>query len=218
MPRKLAIFDMDGTILDSLRDIFTSLNHALAANGQATITFEQCRSFVGNGIFKLIERAAPQDASQELRDSIHAAFTEHYQIHCNDTTRPYDGIQDTIRRLRRDGWMTAVISNKPDYGVQELYKLHFDGLFDAVTGDVPGFKKKPAPDLVDRILQLLGVSRSEAVFIGDSEVDIKTAANTDMDCIAVTWGFRKVEWLLEGGATVLVDTPQALYERLCAMR
>ena len=218
MPCKLAIFDMDGTILNSLRDIFTSLNHALAANKLPVITFEQCRGYVGNGIFKLIERAAPADSGDALLAQIHADFTAHYQIHCNDTTRPYDGIIDVLRQLRHDGWMTAVISNKPDYGVQELYHQHFEGLFDAATGDIPGYRKKPEPDLVDLILEQLGVSRSEAVFIGDSEVDITTAENTDMPCVAVTWGFRKVEWLLAGGAKMLADTPQALYDTLTNLR
>lgn len=216
MPYKLAVFDMDGTILNSLHDIFVSLNHALAETGLPEITFPQCRSYVGNGIRKLIERAVPPGTDAAHMDRVHAAFTAHYRIHCSDTTRPYDGIIETLKKLRADGWKTAVVSNKPDYGVQELCRLHFDGLFDAATGERPGYAKKPAPDLVDMILKMLGTARSEAVYIGDSEVDVATAAQAGMDAVIVTWGFREEEALRAAGAKTLADTPEALYRLLDA--
>jgi len=210
MKYKLAIFDMDGTILDTLEDLQTSLNYALALHGYPTHSLDEVRSFVGNGLWNLICTASPVGLSDVELKNIFADFTEHYTVHCADKTKPYDGIIETIKAVRDLGIRTAVVSNKADYAVQDLCVQYFDGLFDAAAGERPDMQKKPAPDLVNLVLNKLGYDRKEAVYIGDSEVDLATAANSKMDCIAVTWGFRSQELLKEKGASTIVDTPDEI--------
>ena len=214
MRKQLAVFDMDGTILDTLEDLSISLNFALTQCGYPARTREEVRMFVGNGIRKLLERAAPAGTDSAAIDRLHAAFTAHYRIHCNDHTRPYPGITDALRTLRAAGWQTAVVSNKPDYGVQELCKQHFDGLFDAATGERAGMAKKPASDLVDLVLRRLGLPRSAAVYIGDSEVDIATARNAGLDAVIVEWGFRDRAFLRAQGAEVMAQSAEELLRLL----
>ena len=214
MHHSLAIFDLDGTILDTLEDLWHSLNYALRTNACPERTFDECRRFVGNGIRKLLERAVPDGTTDAEIDRIHAAFTAYYKVHCNDHTAPYSGIPELLRTLRAHGWKTAVVSNKPDYGVQELCAAHFAGLFDAATGERAGYPKKPAPDLVDLMLEQLAVPREAAVYIGDSDVDIATAQNAGMPCISVEWGFRDEAFLLAHGACTLVKTADELQDVL----
>lgn len=209
---KLAVFDMDGTILDTLEDLKDSTNFALEKCGYPTRSYDEVRRFVGNGIRKLIERAVPEGLTVEQIDRVHEVFTEHYKVHCADTTKAYDGIKPLLEKLRASGVKTAVVSNKADYGVQELCKEYFDGLFDYAVGEREGIRRKPAPDAVNEALRVLGIDKSEAVYIGDSDVDFETAKNAELPCISVLWGFRDEEFLREKGATLFVRDPAEIYD------
>jgi phosphoglycolate phosphatase len=160
---------------------------------------------VGNGIRKLIERALPEGTGDETIDKVFCEFNKYYAVHCTDYTRPYDGVIELIKGLRKNGIKTAVVSNKADYGVQELCKKYFDGLFDYAVGEREGINRKPSPDAVFEVLSYLDVEKDEAVYVGDSEVDIKTAKNAGMESIIVTWGFRDRDYLIEQGAVNIVD-------------
>ena len=211
---KLVIFDMDGTILDTLEDLAISLNFALEKSGFPKRTLDEVRSFVGNGIRKLVERGVPFNTPTDKTDKVFADFNEYYAKHCSDHTRAYDGITDLIHSLRDKGIMTAVVSNKADYGVQNLCRQYFDGLFDYAVGEREGVRKKPCADSVNEVLSHLQIDRKNAVYVGDSDVDIKTAENAQMDCIIVEWGFRDRDFLIENGAKNLVSTAAEL-EKLC---
>ena len=191
MSYRLAIFDLDGTILDTLEDLKESTNAALAANGYPERTLEEVRCFVGNGIGKLIERAVPKGTSKEATKKTLESFKVHYGIHCADHTKPYDGIIKLLEDLRKCGIQTAVVSNKADFAVQELCSQYFPKVFDFVVGEREGIRRKPC----------------------DSDVDVDTAKEAGMDGIFVNWGFRGREFLLEHGAKCVVDTPEEL-ERL----
>lgn len=213
---KLAVFDMDGTILDTLEDLKDSTNFALKKCGYPTRSYDEVRRFVGNGIRKLIERAVPEGLTVEQIDRVHEVFTEHYKVHCADKTKAYDGIKPLLEKLRASGVKTAVVSNKADYGVQELCKEYFDGLFDYAVGEREGIRRKPAPDAVNEALRVLGIDKSEAVYIGDSDVDFETAKNAELPCISVLWGFRDEEFLREKGATLFVRDPAEIYDIIMA--
>lgn len=212
MKYMIAIFDLDGTILNTLEDLADSTNYALKTCGYPERTMDEVRQFVGNGIRKLMERAVPEGTPVEEIDRVHETFTAHYKVHCADKTRPYDGIMELLQNLKKDGCKLAVVSNKADYGVQELCKQYFDGVFDFAVGEREGIRKKPAPDSVNEVLKTLGCSRDRAVYIGDSDVDIQTAANAQMDHIIVDWGFRDVPFLIAKGAKVLVEKPEEILE------
>lgn len=212
MKYMIAIFDLDGTILNTLEDLADSTNYALKTCGYPERTMDEVRQFVGNGIRKLMERAVPEGTPVEEIDRVHETFTAHYKVHCADKTRPYDGIMELLQNLKKDGCKLAVVSNKADYGVQELCKQYFDGIFDFAVGERKGIRKKPAPDSVNEVLKTLGCSRDRAVYIGDSDVDIQTAANAQMDHIIVEWGFRDVPFLIAKGAKVLVEKPEEILE------
>ena len=153
MKYKLVIFDMDGTILNTLEDLTDSTNATLEHFGYPVHSIEDVRHFVGNGIRKLIERAVPSGLSTERIDEVHRYFLDYYAKHCADKTKPYDGILDLIRTLRKEGCKTAVVSNKADMAVQELCKDYFDGLFDFAVGEREGVRRKPAPDAVEHVLE-----------------------------------------------------------------
>lgn len=214
MKPELVIFDMDGTILDTLEDLKESLNAALAANGFPGRTTEETRRFVGNGIAKLMERAVPAGTSPEATARVLEDFKVHYAAHCADHTHPYAGVLELLARLRADGILTAVVSNKADFAVQILARDYFPGLFDCVLGEKEGIAKKPAPDMVNAVLNTLGVAPAGARYVGDSEVDVETARNSGLAGVFVTWGFRSVETLRAAGAAVLAGTPEELYEKL----
>ena len=212
---KLAIFDLDGTLLETLEDLHDSTNHALVSQGLPPRTLDEVRRFVGNGIHKLIERAVPEGSSSETVEQVFEEFKTWYAVHCNDKTSAYDGIKEMLLALRKAGVRTAVVSNKADFGVQTLCKTYFSGLLDVAVGQREGIRLKPAPDSVNEVLRLLETRREDAVYIGDSDVDIDTARNAGMDCISVTWGFRRREFLLEHGAVILADKPENLEEIIC---
>lgn len=211
---KLAVFDMDGTILDTLEDLQDSLNFALEKMSYPLRTYEEVRSFVGNGIRKLIERAVPQGTEVSRIDETHRIFMAHYEAHCADKTRPYDGITELLMKLKESGMATAVVSNKAHAAVLDLCEQYFKGLFDMAVGEQEDMAKKPAPDAVNLVLENLGYSREEAVYIGDSEVDIATAINSGLPSYIVTWGFRDEEFLRENGAEIIVDSTEELLNLL----
>ena len=212
MKYELIVFDMDGTILDTLEDLKNSMNHTLKLHNMPERTLDEIRSFVGNGIRKLIERAVMPETSAEQIDVIHKDFMKHYEIHCADFTRPYDGINDLIKELRNRGYKTAVVSNKADGAVQDLCVQYFPGLFDLAIGERPEIAKKPAADMVNLALNKLNVSKEKAVYIGDSDVDVATARNSKLDMIAVDWGFRTREFLMEQRAETIVSKPEEILE------
>ena len=212
MRYKLAVFDMDGTILNTLEDLADSTNYALKANGLPERTIDEVRRFVGNGIRLLIERAVPTDTDKKLTDKVFDTFKEYYKTHCAVKTRPYDGIIDVLLELRKAGCLTAVVSNKADFAVQDLCKDYFDNLFDFAIGEREGIKKKPAPDSVFEVLSKLNVEKDNAVYIGDSDVDFATSVNAGMDVIMVGWGFRDEEFLREKGAKRIIKQPSEILD------
>lgn len=212
MRYKLAVFDMDGTILNTLEDLADSTNYALKANGLPERTIDEVRRFVGNGIRLLIERAVPTDTDKELTDKVFDTFKEYYKTHCAVKTRPYDGIKDVLSELRKAGCLTAVVSNKADFAVQDLCKDYFDNLFDFAIGEREGIKKKPAPDSVFEVLSKLNVEKDNAVYIGDSDVDFATSVNAGMDVIMVGWGFRDAEFLREKGVKRIIKQPSEILD------
>lgn len=210
MRYSVILFDLDGTILNTLDDLAASTNRALAKNGLPTRSTEEVRRFVGNGIRLLIERAVPENTPLTLTDRVFDDFRTDYAEHCVDHTLPYDGIPELLRALRASGARTAVISNKADSAVQELIAHYFPGLFDAVVGERPGVRRKPAPDAVLEVLRTLSAAPAGAVYIGDSEVDVESARNAGLPCIAVDWGFRSREILLQHGAQTIASSPAEL--------
>lgn len=211
-----AIFDMDGTILNTLDDLAASTNAALAAHGMPLRTKDEVRQFVGNGIPNLIRRAVPAGTDDDTKRKVFETFCAHYAEHDADVTAPYPKIPELLEDLRSHGVKLAVVSNKGDFAVQALVKHYFDGLFDYAVGEREGIRRKPAPDTVFAALESLDVTPDKAVYVGDSEVDVATAANSGLDCLSVTWGFRSVETLLEAGATTLVDTADELLAHILA--
>lgn len=208
MKYELIIFDMDGTILDTLEDLKNSMNHALRLHHMPERTLEEIRSFVGNGIRTLIERAALAGITDDKITAIHKDFMKDYEVHCADFTKPYDGVIDLIKELRNRGYKTAVVSNKADAAVQDLCIQYFPNLFDLAIGERPEMARKPAPDMVNLVLNHFEVSKENAVYIGDSDVDVATARNSKLDMIAVDWGFRTREFLIEQGAETIVSKPE----------
>jgi phosphoglycolate phosphatase len=211
---KAVIFDLDGTILDTLEDLTDAVCHALTINGQPGRSIDEVRCFVGNGIRKLIKRAVMPGTDAALTEKIHRDFMEYYKEHCADKTRPYEGIPELVGRLKSCGYRTAVVSNKADSAVNALCRQYFPAMFDYCVGEREDISKKPSPDSVNEVLRKLGISRAEAVYIGDSEVDIETAANADMDCIIVSWGFRSEDYLKSMGAEKIVHSTDELAELL----
>ncbi len=205
------IFDLDGTILDTLEDLADSSNYALKENGFPSRTIDEVRSFVGNGIPNLMKRIVPEGTSDSQIKAVHKSFTEHYKVHCADKTKAYTGVNELISKLRSAGCRTAVVSNKADYAVKELCKQYFDGMFDAVMGEQqPLYRKKPYPDLVNCVIEAVGAEKSRTLYIGDSDVDIETARNSEIHCISVCWGFRSREFLEAHGAEIIIDSTEAL--------
>ena len=179
------VFDLDGTLLDTLEDLTDSVNYAIGKFGMPERTIDEIRSFVGNGIAKLIERVIPEGAENPHYEEILKTFRAYYALHCKDKTKPYDGILKMLDQLEEEGYQMAVVSNKFDAAVKELCGLYFGKRIKTAVGESGKVRKKPAPD---------------AVYVGDSDVDLATARNVPMTCISVTWGFRSREQLLAAGA------------------
>jgi phosphoglycolate phosphatase len=203
------IFDLDGTLLDTLRDLASSCNYALRQNAMPERSLEEVRQFVGNGVKKLMERAVPDGLANPRFEAAYALFRQHYLQHNLDTTKPYPGIIALLKELRRRGKNVAVVSNKFYAATQRLCQ-HFFGseLVPVAIGERDTIRRKPAPDTVLEALRQLDVGRTAAVYIGDSDVDIMTARNAGIPCISVLWGFRHKDFLLAHGAAAFAATPQ----------
>jgi len=204
------IFDLDGTLLDTLTDLCNSCDYALAAHGLPERTQEEVRRFVGNGVRKLIERAVPAGMSPNETEKVLSTFREHYLLHGLDTTKPYIGVQEMLRRLQSAGCNIAVVSNKFDAATKELCRHFFPDTVAVAIGEREGICRKPAPDTVLQALKDLHTTTERAVYIGDSDVDIATARHCSLPCISVLWGFRDKDFLLRHGATTLVSSPEEI--------
>ena len=205
------IFDLDGTLLNTLRDLAASVNAALRMHNMPERTIEEVRLFVGNGVKKLMERAIPQGLDNPDFEQTYADFRAHYMQHNLDTTAPYPEVMEMLENLRRRNKRIAVVSNKFYAATQSLCRHFFGDLVEVAIGEREDIRKKPAPDTVNEALKQLGADRKKAVYIGDSDVDIQTALNSDMPCISVLWGFRDKDFLIEHGATILINSPESLY-------
>ena len=210
MSVKACIFDLDGTLLDTLEDLANSCNAALRAQGLAERSIDEVRAFVGNGVRKLMQRAVPTGTDAATFEAAYAQFLEVYAREKAHHTKPYPGIADMVRALEARGVRAAVLSNKDDEAVAALCAQYFPGLFEWTQGMRPGIRPKPAPDALETICARMGIEIGEAVYIGDSEVDVQTAAACGMRLVAVTWGFRTPQALREAGAETLIDRPQEL--------
>ena len=210
MNYQAVVWDLDGTLLDTLDDLTDAVNHTVALFGMPTHSREAVCRFVGNGIHKLIERAVPAGTDEAKQTEVYEEFCTYYKAHCNDKTKPYPGILPLLDTLGAAGVSSAIVSNKGDFAVKELAKIYFGGRVAAAVGGRDGIRLKPAPDAVFAALAEMGVPASRAVFIGDSDVDIRTAENAGMDCISVSWGFREAEFLARSGAQRILDTPEAV--------
>lgn len=206
------VFDLDGTLLDTLRDLTASVNHALRWAKMPERTIEEVQWFVGNGVKKLMERAVPEGSDNPQFAEVYQEFREYYLHHGQDTTEPYPGIMEMLRALKDEGKQIAVVSNKFYKATEELCSHFFGGLVDVAIGEREGIRKKPAPDTVEEALRRLKTDCSHAVYVGDSDVDIQTAMNSGLPCISVLWGFRDRDFLLAHGATTFVATPLELLD------
>lgn len=206
------IFDLDGTLLNTLDDLAASVNHALHVHNMPEHSVDEVRQMVGNGVRLLMERAVPGGAANPLFDEAFATFRQHYLEHSLDTTRPYEGIPELLRQLKQRGCLTAVVSNKFDAATKELCRHFFADTIDVAVGEheAAGVRKKPAPDTVNEALRQLGIGKDGAVYVGDSDVDVMTAKNSRIPCISVLWGFRDKNFLLAHGATTFVSSPAEL--------
>lgn len=200
MKKTTVIFDLDGTLLDTLKDLADAVNYALRKEGMPERTIDEVRRFVGNGVRLLMIRAVPGGESNPLFEETFAQFKEYYGEHCNDNTKPYEGMIELLETLKSKGYSVAIVSNKIDFAVKELSALYFKGIVPVAIGEKEGVRRKPAPDTVREALKELGRTAEESVYVGDSDVDIETAKNADMPCISVLWGFRDREFLEEHGA------------------
>lgn len=201
------IFDLDGTLLNTLGDLCASCNYALKTMGFPERTLDEVRRFVGNGVAKLMERAVPAGTSDELTAEALSVFRQHYLEHGLDTTSPYDGIKEMLAELKRRGKRIAVVSNKFSDATRQLCAHFFPDTVEVAIGETSTIRKKPAPDTVIEAMRQLGVTAEDAVYIGDSDVDVMTARNSGMPCISVLWGFRDKDFLIESGATTFAVTP-----------
>ena len=206
------IFDLDGTLLDTLGDLAASVNYAMRTHGMPEHSVDEVCRFVGNGVRRLMERAVPGGAAHPAFEAAFATFRRHYMEHSLDTTRPYKGIPEMLQELKRRGRHTAVVSNKFDAATKELCRHFFPDTIDVAVGEheAEGIRKKPAPDTVLQALSQLGVGQEGAVYVGDSDVDIQTARNSGLPCVSVLWGFRNREFLLAHGAETFVSQPSEL--------
>ncbi len=210
------IFDMDGTLLDTLEDLTDGVNAALRKFGYPERTIGEVRQFVGNGVLRLMKLAVPGGESAPDFEEVFAYFKEYYGAHSQIKTRPYDGMKELVEKLAGEGYKMAIVSNKFHDAVCALSKLYFDDLLPVSIGEneAAGIAKKPAPDTVYAALKALGSEKEKAVYVGDSEVDYATSVNSQLDCILVSWGFRDRSLLETFDVKTIVDTPEALYSFL----
>lgn len=207
--KRAVIFDLDGTLLNTLGDLAASVNFALRSCGYPGRSIDEVRTFIGNGVIMLMHRSVPKGTNAEDEKKCFEKFRAHYLAHMEDTTAPYEGVNGLISALGAKGICTAVVSNKLDAAVKGLCKKHFP-LLTCAFGVTQESERKPSAANVNKALSLLGVKREEALYVGDSEVDVQTAQNAGLDMVGVTWGYRSRKLLLSSGAKVLVDRPEEI--------
>lgn len=208
---KAIIFDLDGTLLDTLEDLADSVNSALREYGYSERSLEEVRSFVGNGVKVLVKLASGEEEGTEIFDSLCAFQRKYYTANCMNYTKPYEGIIQLLEELKQQGYITAIVSNKFDTAVKKLAEHYFPGLIDLAVGESETVRKKPCPDTLLAVLQHFNLNKDEAVYVGDSEVDIETSHNAEMDCIAVSYGFRDRDQL---ETEIIADSVSELKEIL----
>ena len=204
------IFDLDGTLLNTLDDLANSVNYSLHKLNFPPRSSEEICSFVGNGIEKLIELSLPEKTSYDQFAKCLFIFKKHYSENMKNKTRPYNGIIDLLQYLKENNYNMAIVSNKFQEGVTDLNDYYFSDYIDVAIGKSPEMRKKPYPDTILAAIDKLGVSKENCLYIGDSEVDIKTAQNAKIKCVGVDWGFRGKDLLQELGADYVIDTPHDL--------
>ena len=214
MKYKAVLFDMDGTVLDTLGDLAAAVNHTLREFSMPEHSIAEVAAALGNGAAYLIAHTVPDGTSKELTDKVLAAYAPYYDAHCDILTGPYDGIVPLMQKLCERGVKLAVISNKQDTAVKPLAEKYFPGLLEIAVGESAEVRRKPNPDAVLAALRHIGVEREDAIYVGDTEVDLQTARNAGMECASVDWGFRTREQLVEIGAEHIFDTVQELEEYL----
>ena len=214
MRYKAVLFDMDGTVLDTLDDLADSVNHSLRQFSLPEVSHFHVSQCLGNGAAYLIRHCLPESTPDEVFEQVLAFYKPWYDAHCRMKTKPYEGILPLMEALRDEGVRQAVISNKPDSAVQELAEAFFPGMLDVVVGESPAIRRKPSPDMFFEAVSRMGLAVPDCVYIGDTEVDIETARSAGMDCITVTWGFRSEEQLLAAGAREIVHSPEELKIKL----
>ena len=211
---KAIIFDLDGTLLDTLTDLAEGTNYALRVNGFPERTTDEIRRFVGNGARKLIERAVPEGQIEAALEQVRQDFDIYYKVHCKDHTGPYPGIMEMLQELVQQGYALGVVSNKPDFAVQELIPEYFPDIFASVSGERQGVAKKPAPDLIREAMKNLQADSSNAVYVVDSEEDLEAAVNAGIPCISVAWGFKGKKFLEEQQAEMIIEKPSEIQKYL----
>ena len=211
---KMVIFDLDGTLLDTLDDLCNSVNYSLRTNNFPERSLAEVRTFVGNGIRLLIERSVPEGTSKDLIDKTFECFKTYYAVHCNDKTKTYPGVMDMLKELKKNGYKIAVLSNKAQYAVTKLCNIYFNNLLDDAVGARENVAKKPSPDALYICAENNNINLNNVIYVGDSDVDVATANNAGVRGIAVTWGFRSRELLIKCGAENLADNTDELLQIL----
>lgn len=207
---KAVIFDLDGTLMDTLEDLYLGVDAALKEYDLPPRTRDDVRQFVGNGVRNLMRRAVPEGEDNPHFEDCFLAFQKYYAEHMNDHTRPYDGIRALLDRLAGRGCLMAIVSNKPDAAVKELNRNIFGSVIPVAIGESEGVRRKPEPDTVYEAIRKLGVRKEECIYVGDSEVDLQTAKNCGILCVSVSWGFRSRALLKRLGAGKIIDAPEEL--------
>ena len=208
MKYEAIIFDLDGTLTDTLGDLANSVNFAMREFGFPERTIEEVKSFVGNGVRRLIYSSVPENTDEKTAEECLSVFKEYYKNNSLVETKPYDGIILMLENLKKQGIKTAVVTNKMQEAAVDIVRIFFGNLIDITLGQIDGVSQKPQPDGIYHVLERLGVSKEKSVYVGDSEVDCVTAKNAEIPCIGVTWGFRDKSVLVENGADFIADTPE----------
>lgn len=205
------VLDLDGTLLDTLVDLAAAVNVALTRYNMPERTVKEVRTFVGNGARKLIEKAVLPGTDSKTKEEVLNVFRDNYSKHCMDKTKAYDGVMDFLAEAKKRGYKLAIVSNKPDSEVKSLNERFFGEFVSVARGESDEVNRKPSPDMVNLALEELSSTKKESVYIGDSEVDIATARNSELPCISVLWGFRDKELLEEQGAKYFANTPMDIF-------
>ena len=211
---KAVIFDLDGTLLYTIEDLADSCNEALSFYGYPERTIDEVRQFVGNGLGVLVELALPDGRKNPQFEAVLQKLRECYAKNCEHKTRPYEGVPEMLDTLIERGFKCAIVSNKPDAQVKELATLYFPTSVSVAVGEREGIRRKPYPESLNSVMEQLGVDKKDVVYVGDSDVDIKTAANAQVACVSVCWGFKSREFLIQNGASEIISTPEDLLELL----